>query len=1412
MPRCPKGTRKNKKSGDCEPYDNKKENNKSVKNNAKVKAKVKEKEKEKEKDKEKEKEKDKVKVKVKEKATSKRKKIILEDDIVCDDLSRYSKTCNQMLSLNEQEEREHLKNSKDNTLYPSLNDPNFIEKISKKNEFFDTQIDGTIHQNIKEHSDILSKMPFELEPHQNFVRNFMSFQTPYNSLLLYHGLGTGKTCSAIGICEEMRDYMKQIGINKKIIFIASENVQDNFKNQLFDENRLINRGGLWSSKTCAGNKIIQEINPTNIKNIPKEKIISMAKTLIRTNYSFYGYEKFANYIHRVLTNNAIIDVNETDIKITPAMIRSLKRVFNGSLIVIDEVHNIRTVEKGDHRHCLLHRNTKDDRTRNINIKNSRQDCTPFLLETLVKYSDNVRLLLLSATPMYNSYKEIIWLLNLMNINDKRSAMSINDVFTSDGTIKKGGIELISRKSTGYISFVKGENPYTFPYRIYPIIFHENNSVLYHGNKYPKYQFNLKKIKKESRKRIIDVYLNQMEICNDCGDCQSCIYKYIINYLKNKENIRLTTKGDKMQLPGLEDMESFGYTYLQGLIQCLIIAFPYPEYKSVISNVPKINYEQHEDMEPDISSKEIAENLDADDKIEDDIQYEYLEVKEGFKDKDYNGGSSIDDKFPDDKIVSQDENTVSPDELFGKKGLSRVVKFEEIVKPPFKGNYEYNENFDGFFSYNNIGKYSIKIKTVLDNIYNSLNDQPNDGIILIYSQYIDSGLIPMALALEEYGFTRFGKNAFSLFKEPPKSAVDVRTMKSSENKKDFLPARYSLITGDSRFSPDNNFEVKSLTNENNKDGEQIKIVLISRSGSEGIDLKFIRQVHILDPWYNMNRIEQIIGRSVRNKSHKDLPFEKRNVQIFMHGTLLDDNKEETADMYLYRIAEYKATQIGQITRVLKENSVDCLLNSQQQNFTQENMNIEVEQMLSNHMIVSNFKVGDKPFSSNCDFMENCEYSCHNKEIIDEINYDTYNESFINTNMTTIINKIKQLFRSNFFYDKDTLVYEINIIKQYPIIQIFAALTHLINNRDIINDRFNREGTLINIDNLYLFQPSEINDTNIPLFERSIPVDFKHSKIDIHIKEDYKQNKKLDYDIMNFINNTLNLLTNTNDVDQEIIGDLSWYKDYNNILPKLESTFEDYEYFKNELLVSHIIDNLGYTNKQKLIEYIFSLSTIQRDSVEFYIREYFENNNSFINGTTQYVFIFEDSGILKIFKIVKNGVELLDDYLINSISKKPYFLDMKLSDNLNSSFIMGFYFYENNNNNRVFKMKEMKSNKDRDTGARCIESNKNTIMNKINRIVGMELFTSDNTKLVKDAKGNKINDKITRGDLCVFAEMSLRYFESKKQNGERWFLNSDNAMLSNIWNLYINKSNLLVDKIIEKQNTNTNTKQKKKKGKK
>ena len=299
----------------------------------------------------------------------------------------YSKKCgtnNKEQLDSEFKNREELaKNPNEyQFLYPNLDDPNFNIKIAEKKEFNDTKYDGSVYD-VEEYANILKTAEYELLPQQAFVRNFLSFQTPYNSLLLFHGLGSGKTCSAIGVCEEMRDYLRQMGINKRIIIVASPNVQDNFKLQLFDDRKLKEVDGIWTIKGCLGNKLLKEINPTGMKGLKKDKIIQQVKNLINSSYSFQGYVQFSNEIVR--KSGKIEDSMDTKI-------RNLEFEYAGRLIVIDEVHNIRISD--------------DNENKNV-AKN---------LMFLVSVVSNLRLLLLSATPMFNNYKEIVWLLNLMNTN------------------------------------------------------------------------------------------------------------------------------------------------------------------------------------------------------------------------------------------------------------------------------------------------------------------------------------------------------------------------------------------------------------------------------------------------------------------------------------------------------------------------------------------------------------------------------------------------------------------------------------------------------------------------------------------------------------------------------------------------------------------------------------------------------------------------------------------------------------------------------------------------------------------------------------------------------------------------------------------------------------------------------------
>jgi hypothetical protein len=338
-------------------------------------------------------------------------------------------------------------------------------------------------------------------------------------------------------------------------------------------------------------------------------------------------------------------------------------------------------------------------------------------------------------------------------------------------------------------------------------------------------------------------------------------------------------------------------------------------------------------------------------------------------------------------------------LTGNNGLDNIMKYVEKVNPPTKNNFEY-KRLHNMFSYNEIGQYSHKIKTILDHIINS------EGIVLIYSGYIDGGIVPMALALEHIGFTRYGATNKTLFKNKPYLKEEEAIMKGF---------KYSIISGEKTLSPNNNEEIEALTN-NNDDGQKIKVVMISQAGSEGIDLKNIRQVHIMDPWYNMNRIEQIIGRARRNCSHMNLPLEKRNVQVFLHASAIDSDSE-TMDMYLYRLSEKKSIKIGNITKIIKSVSVDCLLNKEQQSFSRMNQMVQLK-LSSDNKVTIEYNVNDEPYTALCDYSDSCNYECLNT-INEKDNQDISSYSYQFTKNNKIKDKIKALFKIKYVYKKNEI---------------------------------------------------------------------------------------------------------------------------------------------------------------------------------------------------------------------------------------------------------------------------------------------------------------------------------------------------------------------------------------------------------
>jgi len=1299
----------------------------------------------------------------------------------------YDKTCNKFVLKKEMIERTELAKNpeEDSYLYPSLNDPNFIVKIAEKKEFSDTKYDGKIYD-IKEQADILANAEFELSPHQAFVRNFLSFQTPYNSLLLYHGLGTGKTCTAIGVCEEQRDYLKQMGISKRIIVVASPNVQDNFRLQLFDERKLKLVDGLWNIRGCTGNKLLKEINPMNMKGITKEKVVSQVKNIINASYLFLGYIEFANYIEKVKEVKGYYK-DEADKHVK--MVRNLKYEFDNRLIVIDEIHNIRIADENKNKKVALQ------------------------LLDLVKSAINMRLLLLSATPMYNSYREIIWLLNLMNLNDRRATIEIKDVFDKDGNFKKGpdgeeeGKELLIRKATGYVSFVRGENPYTFPFRVYPSIFSPESTL--EDIPYPKFQMNGKKIKPEEAINVLKstIYLTNI------GNYQSLGYKFAIDSLRKRKISTATKTGVVREMPSFENMEAFGYTLLQIPLETLNIVYPIEGLESAVQQIDSNSSEAEEEVEerkeepklPLYRGKQLESALEP-------IQPRIKLTRKASSEKSissYKGGDSSDDS-------DNSQIYINANDLTGKKGLDRVMDFIDSKTPPEKGSFEYKKWISDkdlrIFSPSKIGNYSSKIKSICNSIVSD-DGTVSEGIILIYSQYIDGGLIPVALALEEMGFTRYGDGAKSLFKTPPVEPVDARTMKPRSNKKDsFMPAKYIMITGDSRLSPNNDFEVKAVTNDDNKDGYKIKVILISQAGSEGVDFKCLRQVHIIDPWYNMNRIEQIIGRGVRNSSHKNLEFEKRNVELFIYGTILENTEEESADLYVYRLAEYKAIQMGRVSRLLKETSVDCLINHDQTNFTQENIEAntknDVKQILSNGMVIDDFKVGDVPYSAACDYMADCEYKCFpEKTLLEEnIREDTYNETFIMMNSEKILQKIRKLFGDKidgkFFYKKTDLMHRINTPKPYPIVQIYAALTQMIEDaNEPIVDKYGRTGHLINIGDYYLFQPSELNNNGVSIFERSVPLDYKHSMIKFDIKPDLakehveiekpatkKESKienkpklvleeeeekpkpesesepervkeplvmnelKTEYDL------TLSFFRTTENVPR---GDDNWYKHCGVTMRKLVKNGIMTSADTLQFLVEHLVDMLLFNEKVSLMNYIYSFDSFDENVLEYYIKRYLDSKIIRTKRITSIILFSADKihvMILKGKKWIKAEPEDEREVAIET-AKTLDFTKFEVNN------IIGFIGLEVKNRYLVFKVKDMEAK--RNTGARCDESSKPRKITVLTELMGEQLF---------EKYTNGTTKGMVQAELCSLEEFLFRYYNKTKKNNKLWFFDFESAMLS------------------------------------
>lgn len=219
---------------------------------------------------------------------------------------------------------------------------------------------------------------------------------------------------------------------------------------------------------------------------------------------------------------------------------------------------------------------------------------------------------------------------------------------------------------------------------------------------------------------------------------------------------------------------------------------------------------------------------------------------------------------------------------------------------------------------NLSVFSPKFKKIIENIESHKNQ-----LGLLYSEFVSGeGIAIFAKLLNLKGYTCWNTNNKLL------EDADVFDIKHD---KECCGKKYALITGDISFDERTKI-IKIFNNDNNRTGDKISLLLISKTGAEGLDLKNVRHVHLMEPYWNYARIEQIIARAVRYQSHVSLNIKFRTVQPYMYLSDypkdfdIKKKKEPTTDVDLYTESIKNKKLINEFYIALADASIDCSLHS------------------------------------------------------------------------------------------------------------------------------------------------------------------------------------------------------------------------------------------------------------------------------------------------------------------------------------------------------------------------------------------------------------------------------------------------------------------------------------------------------
>jgi hypothetical protein len=786
----------------------------------------------------------------------------------------------------------------------------------------------------------------QLFPVQKLVRDFMATESPYRGILLYFGLGVGKTLSALAVSEGILN-------KKKVIFMSKASLESNFIStvKLAGQDYMVNNN-YWVFAELGSPEVEKMREELNIpKKIADENggIYLIDFTVHKSNYDDLSQKHRDNLNMQLdaLLKERFMFVHYD----SPTLFRHITAEdFNDKVIIIDEVHNL---------------------TNGMTKANSKAA----KLYEMFMNSKNSKFVFLTGTPVINQVFEAGCLFNVLRGYIQSLEFTIQVNFDMPIDFKKIKANLKQNKHIDQIVINQvnrkikiTKNPDHFITSNEP----SNPGVVYTPNQpvvtLDQLQTDIEQVLKGLGYKFTVVTTKETCLPNNQEDFEKMFYNPDLNKLKKPEVFKKRI-ASLLSFYDYKDPQAFPELTAGSphIIQCPMSDYQLGIYETVrheeIQKDKKASRRKNDD-EAMKSSYRLDSRLACSFVYPDDMPNPYGIKRQELMEQQIEAITDAGEEV--DEIDTENE-----------KSIVKFVK-ENIMKMLRKNRAKYFDIPSGALS-----RYSPKYVAMIKNIMRA------PGLVLVYSYFKTMvGLNMFALALEQTGeweefqIKKIDKQWHLITGNPDMEGKRSHSSSNSGNGNNKAASKhegkaiakrkncYVFYSGAEdkeyreiiKFVYNSEFDrlpqscnplkaslQKLYAGDENLHGQIIKMMMTTRTGAEGLDLKHVRSIHITEPYWQPVLLDQVIGRGVRNNSHIRLPLAERNVEVFIYMATISGHmlpkisqadvrvdfakyndglgmkgRVVSSDEALYITSEHKRVITNQLLHLMKESAFDCSL--------------------------------------------------------------------------------------------------------------------------------------------------------------------------------------------------------------------------------------------------------------------------------------------------------------------------------------------------------------------------------------------------------------------------------------------------------------------------------------------------------